>query len=1079
MRALYVATDLRDADVLQQEVRRAAPKLTFDVCSGTAEARTRTEGTLNYDVMILDSSLPEHEQQQLIEHVRSRQIPLPIVILVGQGVTPSSSIVAAADECISRGPRLAERLAPGLRMAMERYRVVATVSRENERLKRSEARLRLIIEAMPAGVVLVDQAGKIQAMNLAGAALVGVAGPSDVVGRELYSLADQDSIQPLRDLVTRAFDGERGRVGFTCHGPDGLLRPLQIEALCIQKDAQGQGSVLGVLAASTGEVTPMSPVLEPTEESNVEFAFANDQHSDERMALEQALEEMRAEAARLSAEAESERSRVQQVLEELERSRATVAEHHAQKNQIEDRHRAAEVRVAELEARIGDLDARRREDEGMTSTLAARLEQLTGEAGEWRGEREKLQRERETLQGERETLQGERDTLQTELEGLRGELSAQARAQANAMVRAEAAEQEKARHAEAAASTQSTADARTRELAAELKAAQVKAEANEKALKAEVEKIRADAVRVAEALEAQGKDRKGAEAALGGVRDALQARVQDLEAQSADLEARRQAAVARVAELEEQRRAEQAALVSANTHEAELEQELKAAREEGARAGSERDALRSELGHVHESHRAAEDDASLKASETARIQAELDGRIQQLQAELESVLTERQAAQGALDATKAQADGSRGEIDQLRAELDQLRPELDQHRAVISERGAELEQRQTELAHVRGEFDQLRGELDRVKGEFEQVRGELDRVRGESDQVRGELESTRGARDASGREVEAVKAAVAKAAAVIAELRQGRDAVDARATAASGELDALRREVAASHHHATDLQQTLERERAEARERATGAERDHQDTLARLHKQIEEAREFHAAAAASRGPVDRGRRRQGERLGQLASAMANDLHGIVNVMADEARKLLGDLPEGSDVRAQAEQSLQSANRAGQLVRHLMRLSEREARASSGSEPNSVVRANEPMLRQLAGPDIDLRFELAPSLPPVECDADELAGLLSTLMVTVRGALPLGGSIRLTTVPPRKDGGRRRNDASLALAVVAEGYGMVSVPTTVCDEVVTRSGGTFSAQVDLKAGTTTFTAYMPIDQAADAGVTNIA
>ena len=170
MRALYVATDLRDADVLQQEVRRAAPKLTFDVCSGTAEARTRIEGTLNYDVMILDSSLPEQDQQQLIEHVRSRQIPLPIVILVGQGATPSSAIVAAADECITRGPRLAERLAPGLRMAIERYRVVTTVSRENERLKRSEARLRLIIEAMPAGVVLVDQTGKIQAMNLAGAA---------------------------------------------------------------------------------------------------------------------------------------------------------------------------------------------------------------------------------------------------------------------------------------------------------------------------------------------------------------------------------------------------------------------------------------------------------------------------------------------------------------------------------------------------------------------------------------------------------------------------------------------------------------------------------------------------------------------------------------------------------------------------------------------------------------------------------------------------------------------------------------------------------------------------------------------
>jgi PAS domain S-box-containing protein len=1051
MRALYVATDLRDADVLQQEVRRAAPKLTFDVCSGTAEARSRTEGTLNYDVMILDSSLPEQEQQQLIEHIRSRQIPLPIVILVGQNATPSSSIVAAADECITRGPRLAERLAPGLRMAIERYRVVVNVSRENERLKRSEARLRLIIEAMPAGVVLVDQTGKIQAMNLAGAALVGTAGPSDVVGRELYSLADHDGIQALRDLVARAFDGERGKVGFTCHGPDGALRPLQIEALCIQKDAQGQGSVLGVLSQATGEITAPAPLIEPSEESSVDFAFANDQHSDERMALEQALEEMRGEAARLSHEAESERSRVQQVLEELERSRATAAEHHAQKNQIEERHRAAEERLAELEARIGELDARHREDEGAAATLNARVTSLTGEAGELRGEREKLQKE---------------------LEGLRADLSAQTKAQAEMLARAEAAEQERARVVGTAVTVQSNADARVKDIAAELRAAQAKAEANEKSLKAEIEKIRADAVRVAEALEAQGKDRKGAEAALAGARDALQARLQELEAQSADLETRRQAAVGRVAELEESRRADQAALATANKHQADLEQQLKAAREEAARAGSERDGLKSELGRVHESHRAVEDDASLKASEAARIKGELEGRVAQLQAELDKVHGERQAAQGALDATKAQADGTRSELDQLRAELEQ-------RRADVHQRGGELEQRQAELGQARGELDQVRGELDRVRGEFDRVRAEVEQVRGELGQVRGELETTRGARDGFAREVDEVKAAVAKAATVIDELRQGREAIDARASAATGELDGLRREVEARGHHNTDLQQALERERAEARERAAETAREHQDALARLQKQIDEAREFQASAAASRGPAERGRRRQGERLGQLASAMANDLHGIVNVMADEGRKLLAELPEGSTVRAQAEQSLQTANRAGQLVRHLLRLSEREARATTGSDTNSLVRANEPMLRQLAGPDIDLRFELAPSLPPVECDADELAGLLSTLVVTVRGALPLGGSIRVTTQPPRKDGGRRRNDTSLALAVVAEGYGMVSVPTTVCDEVVSRSGGTFGAQVDLKAGTTTFTAYLPIDQSADAGVTNIA
>ena len=177
MRVLYVATDLRDADILQQEVKRAAPKLVLDVCAGSAEARARAERSLGYDVMLLDSSVPESEQLLLIQHVRTKQIPLPIALLASQNAAPSSALVSAADECITRGPRLAERLQPGLRMAIERYRIVATTLKDNERLKRSEARLRLIIEALPAGVVLVDQAGKILAMNLAGSTLVGTGGP--------------------------------------------------------------------------------------------------------------------------------------------------------------------------------------------------------------------------------------------------------------------------------------------------------------------------------------------------------------------------------------------------------------------------------------------------------------------------------------------------------------------------------------------------------------------------------------------------------------------------------------------------------------------------------------------------------------------------------------------------------------------------------------------------------------------------------------------------------------------------------------------------------------------------------------
>ena len=64
-----------------------------------------------------------------------------------------------------------------------------------------------------------------------------------------------------------------------------------------------------------------------------------------------------------------------------------------------------------------------------------------------------------------------------------------------------------------------------------------------------------------------------------------------------------------------------------------------------------------------------------------------------------------------------------------------------------------------------------------------------------------------------------------------------------------------------------------------------------------------------------------------------------DADAAVHPYAQQQRGMLkGEswrLPDGSTVRAQAEQSLQSANRAGQLVRHLLRLRIWEPRRSTG------------------------------------------------------------------------------------------------------------------------------------------------
>lgn len=1209
MRVLYVATDLRDADVLQQEVRRAAPKLVLDVCAGAAEARGRTERSLGYDVMLLDASLAEAEQIALIQHVRTKQIPLPIALLASQTTAPSSTLLSAADECITRGPKLAERLAPGLRMAIERYRIVATTLRDNERLKRSEARLRLIIEALPAGVVLVDQAGKVLAMNLAGASLVGTAGPSDVVGRELYSLADGDGAQRLRELVTRALTGERGRTEFECHGPDGAQRVLSIEALCIQRDeTQGQGSVLGVLALASPETAPS--------DAGVEFSFGGDlaAMADERAALDQALETMRRDVERLELESTTERGRVQQLLAELERARATAAEHHAHRAALDEKSRHTSARLEELEARS-------RDEQAAMEAVVSRAGTLNDEAASLRQERQRLAHESDALKQElleqrrarleleervaaadveRERLTAVLATAQAASETRIGQLDDELRSlksgigQMTTRERALAAELDATKF-EASRLKDDLAregDSRTRleseleQARVELRAALGGREADQATTSAQLAEAQATAQAAADAAQQTEQALRGeleaAQQREQGLRSELDAAQQREQAVRADLDAATQREQAAHGDLESQAQARQQLefqLTQSGTRVIELEHQLadasnreSAAQQELASAvaarhdleaqasqaaarvqqleaaaaeqGSQLEALAGELAASGFEATQLRDDLTRESETRARLESELEARAFDLGSVRASADADRDVFQARISELENETASARAREDEQAsrlvrlAELEVSTTEMEARRQAAVARVAELEERRRdeqaalsaaaqreaelsqELLSARDEASRLSGERAGVAEELTRERdrrqtiedeltvrsAELARVRADIEgqlaaheadvaALRSEAETQaqalREARESAARlesdgrahatrldsELEAARAQLEQAsdreAAMAGELQNLQQERDARGRQAF-ELEAV---LARERDERIDLQsrlQVLERDSADAGARSDSRladmQRDHQEVVARLQKLLEQAaaREFQAAALATPRAGDRVRRRPAEKIGQLAAAMANDLNATIADVAEDARRLLTELPDGTTSRARAEQTLQTATRAGQLVRHLLRLSERESRMIPRVEVSALVRSNETLLRQLAGADIDLRFELAAGLAHVECDAEEVVQVLSTFVVTLRGSLPLGGVIRVSTQERGRTDGRRRGDSALMLSVAAEGYGMVPVPTAGCEEVVTRIGGVFSSSADQNQTVTSLQASLPTE-----------
>ena len=135
MRALYVATDLRDADILQQEVRRAAPKLTLDVCSGTAEARSRTEGMLDYRMTRANIHL---RVRAWIRHLALNAFGPPEAAKISRCVTEEGVITfGPVDDAKPRLAELLELYWQGLHRPLHFFERTACVYAERGELDRT------------------------------------------------------------------------------------------------------------------------------------------------------------------------------------------------------------------------------------------------------------------------------------------------------------------------------------------------------------------------------------------------------------------------------------------------------------------------------------------------------------------------------------------------------------------------------------------------------------------------------------------------------------------------------------------------------------------------------------------------------------------------------------------------------------------------------------------------------------------------------------------------------------------------------------------------------------------------------
>ncbi|WP_207540949.1 PAS domain-containing protein [Sabulicella rubraurantiaca] len=201
------------------------------------------------------------------------------------------------------------------------------------------------------------------------------------------------------------------------------------------------------------------------------------------------------------------------------------------------------------------------------------------------------------------------------------------------------------------------------------------------------------------------------------------------------------------------------------------------------------------------------------------------------------------------------------------------------------------------------------------------------------------------------------------------------------------------------------------------------------DAEGRIHRLIGASRDLTAQLAAEE------QLRQSQKLeamGQLTGGVAHDFNNLLTPIIGSLDMLMRRGVGSERERRLIDGALQSAERAKTLVQRLLAFARRQPLQPTPVDLRAVVEGMAALISSTLGPQIDVRVELGPDLPPVTADQNQLEMALLNLAVNARDAMPNGGML---TIEAKREGVRGEHRAKLqrgryvVLCVTDTGVGM--------------------------------------------------
>jgi PAS domain S-box-containing protein len=202
-------------------------------------------GRLVLDAVVLDLNVRDAETASAIAEVKRLELDVPVVLTVDaqDETTALRTFEGSVEECLVKTPGWTARLTLRLAAVCARYKQ----ARELDTLRGREARLRTLVDRLPACVVRVSPDGAILAMNAVALDLVGAVEPRQVLRKAFQALVGPDCIESCTDFIRRVADGDTRSIELSLTTLTGVGRTVEATAVPVPPEEGRPGSVLMVL----------------------------------------------------------------------------------------------------------------------------------------------------------------------------------------------------------------------------------------------------------------------------------------------------------------------------------------------------------------------------------------------------------------------------------------------------------------------------------------------------------------------------------------------------------------------------------------------------------------------------------------------------------------------------------------------------------------------------------------------------------------------------------------------------------------------------------------------------------------